>query len=64
MIEGLTSVRMRKEEVDRAKKRIREVTGWDDPIEEKTNFVEAACQNYEVLVDDKWAEKAGGAGEV
>ena len=42
--------------------RIREVTRWDDLVEEKTSFVEALCQNYEVLVEDKRAEKAGGAG--
>ena len=29
------------------------MTGWSDPVEEKTGFVEAACQNYEALVEDK-----------
>ena len=47
-----------KEEVDRTERRVREVTGWGDPIEEKTGFVEVACQNYEVLVEDKRAGKA------
>ena len=53
VIEGLADVRLRKEEADRGEKRLREVTGWDDLVEEKTGFVEAACQNYEVLVGDK-----------
>ena len=44
---------MRKEEADHAEKRVREVTGWNDPVEEKNGFVEAMCQNYEVLVEDK-----------
>ena len=56
---------MRKEEGDLADLRtcgeaVWEVTGWDNPIEEKIGFVEAACQNYEVLVEDKHTEKAGG----
>ena len=38
------------------------VTGWSDPVEEQTGFVEAACQNYEVLVEDKRVGKSGGAG--
>ena len=62
VLEGLSGVRLKKEEADRAEQRIREVTGWDDPVEEKTGFVAAACQNYEVLVEDKHAGKAGGSG--
>ena len=61
MLQGLAGVRLRKEEADRAERRVREVTGWSDPIEEKTGFVEAACQNYEVLVVEKHAGKTGGA---
>ena len=53
---------LRKDEADRAEKRVREVTGWSDPVEEKTGFVEAACQNYEALVEDKRVGKTGGAG--
>ena len=53
VLEGLYGVQLRKEEADRVEKRVREVTGWDDPVEEKTGFVEAVCQNYEVLVEDK-----------
>ena len=37
-------------------------TGWSDPVEEKTGFVEAACQNYEVLVEEKRAGNNGGVG--
>ena len=61
VLEGLTGVQLRKEEADRAERRVREVTGWGDPVEEKTGFVEAAWQNYEVLVEDKCAGKARGA---
>ena len=43
MLEVLASVRLRKEKVDRTERRVREVTGWSDPVEEKTGFVEAAC---------------------
>ena len=62
VLEGLADVWLRKEEADRIERQVREVTGWSDLIEEKTGFVEAACQNYEVLVEDKRAGKAGGAG--
>ena len=44
---------MKKEEANRAETRVRDVTQWADLVEEKINFVEAACQNYEVLVEDK-----------
>ena len=62
VLEGLAGIQLRKEEADRVEKRIREVTEWDDPVEEKTGFVEAACQNYKVLVEDKRAGKARGVG--
>jgi hypothetical protein len=52
---GLTGARLKKEEADRAERRVREVTGWSDPVEEKTGFVEAACQNYEVLLAENRA---------
>jgi hypothetical protein len=57
---GLTGVRLVKEEADRAEKRVKEATGWSDPVEEKTGFVEAACQNYEVLIDERRAGRHGG----
>ena len=62
MLEGLAGVRLRKEEADRTERRVREVTGWSDPVEEKTGFVEAVCQNYEVLVEDKHAGETRGVG--
>jgi hypothetical protein len=43
VLEGLAGVRLKKEEADRTEKRVQEVTGWNDPVEEKTGFVEAAC---------------------
>ena len=39
MLEGLAGARLRKDEADRAVKRVQEVTGWSDPVEEKTGFV-------------------------
>ena len=39
-----------------------EVTGWSDPIQESTGFVEAVCRNYEALIDERRAGKTGGAG--
>jgi hypothetical protein len=62
VLEGLAGVRLKKEEADRAEKCVQEVTGWNDPVEEKTGFVEAACQNYEVLLEEKRAGRGGGAG--
>ena len=53
VLEGLSGVRLRKEESYRVERQVREVIGWNDPVEEKTGFVEATCQNYEVLVEDK-----------
>ena len=43
MLDGLAGVRLRKEEADRVERRVCVVTGWSDPIEEKTGFVETAC---------------------
>ena len=62
VLEGFAGVRLRKEDLGRVEKRIQEVTGWDNTVEEETGFVEATCQNYEVLVEDKRAGKAGGVG--
>jgi hypothetical protein len=62
MLEGLAGVRLRKEEVDRTERHVQEVTGWSDPVEEKTGFVEVACQNYEVLMEEKRVGNTGGAG--
>ena len=62
VLEGFSGKKLRKEEADCTKRQIQEVTGWNDPVKEKTNFVEAACQNYKVLIKAKWVWKAGGAG--
>jgi hypothetical protein len=62
VLEGLAGVRLKKEEADRAERRVREVTGWSKPVEEKSGFVEAACQNYEVLFEEKRVGSTGGAG--
>ena len=62
MLEGLAGARLKKDEADRAENRVREITGWSDPVEEKTGFVEAACQNYEALVEDKRVGKPGPSG--
>ena len=59
VLEGLSDMWLRKEEVDRAEKRVQEGTGCDNLVEEKTGFVEAASQNYEVLIEHKWAGNAG-----
>ena len=61
VLEGVTGVRLRKEESNHTERRVREVTRWHDPVDEKTGFMEAACQNYEVLVEDKRVGKTGGA---
>jgi hypothetical protein len=61
-LESFARVRLRKEEVDRTEKHVQEVTGWSNRIEEKTGFVEAACQNFEVLLEEKRAGRSGGAG--
>ena len=39
-----------------------EVTGWSDPVEECTGFVQSACKNYEALIDDRRVGKIGGSG--
>ena len=37
----------------KAERRVQEMMGWEDPVEEKSSFVEAMCQNYDVLVEEK-----------
>jgi hypothetical protein len=49
VLESLVGIRLRKKEADRAEKRVQEVTGWSNPLEEKIGFIEAGCQNYEVI---------------
>ena len=60
VLEGLSGLRLTKEEADGAEKRVREVIEWYDLVEENTGFLQAACKNYEVLVVDKQAGKGGG----
>mgnify|MGYP000512341434 CR=1 FL=1 len=43
VLEGFSRKKLSKEEADRVERWIREVTVWNDRMEEKTNFVEAAC---------------------
>ena len=62
ILETLSGGRLQKEEVEHANERVREVTGWSYPVEESTGFVEAACKNYEALIDKRRAGKNGGAG--
>ena len=61
-MEGFSGKKLKKEDVNHAEKRVQEITGWSDPVEEKTGFIEVVCQNYEVLVEDKRVGKARGAG--
>ena len=37
----------------KAERSVQEMTGWEDPVEEKSSFVEAMCQTYDVLVEEK-----------
>ena len=62
VLAGLSNVQLRREEADHPEQQVWEVTRWDDSVEEKTGSVEAVCQNYEVLVEDKRVGKAGGTG--
>ena len=41
ILEGFSRKKLKKEEVDRAMRRVREVNRWSDPVEESTSFVEA-----------------------
>ena len=43
MLEGLSGVQLKREETDRVEQGVREITGWDNPVEERTGFVEVAC---------------------
>ena len=49
VLEGFSGKKLKNEKADRTEKQVQEVTGWNDSVEEKTNLLEAACQNYEVL---------------
>ena len=60
--EGLSGMRLQKEKVDWVQRLVQEGTGWDDRVEEKTNFIEVTSQNDEVLVEDNRVGKGKGAG--
>ena len=32
--------------------RVKAMTGWEDPVEDKSSFVEVMCQNYDILVEE------------
>ena len=59
---SLSKGKFKIEEADEAERRAQEATGWKDPVEEKTGLVEAACQNYEVMVEEKKVGNDEGAG--
>ena len=62
VLEGFSRKKLMKDEADRVEQQIQEVTEWIDSVDENTSFVEAACQNYEVLVDERQVGKDGGVG--
>ena len=41
ILKTLFGGRLQKEEAEHADERVRDVTGWSDPVEESTGFVEA-----------------------
>ena len=59
ILETLSGGKLQKEEAEHADERVREVTGWSDPVEESTVLVEAACKNYEALIDERRVGKPG-----
>ena len=40
-------------EAFKTEQRVQAMTGWEDLVEEKSSFLEAMCQNYDVLVEEK-----------
>ena len=59
ILEMFFGKKLKKEDAHLAEKWVWEVTGCSDPVEEKTGVIEIACENYEVLEEDKWVGKAG-----
>jgi hypothetical protein len=41
------------EDLEIADRNVRRVTGWTDPVDDKTTFAEVVCENYEALVEEK-----------
>jgi hypothetical protein len=42
------------EDLELEGRNVKRVTGWVDPVDNITSFVEVVCDNYEALVDEKW----------
>ena len=40
-------------EAFKEEQRVQAMTRGEDPVEEKSSFVEAMCQNYDALVEEK-----------
>ena len=62
ILETLSEGSLKREEAEHAEEHVRKVTGWSDPVEESTAFVEVACRNYEALINERQAGRPGGAG--
>ena len=62
VLDNFSGVKLEREEACQAEKCVKRVTGWNDPVEERTSFVEAACQNYEALVEEKRVGNGDGVG--
>ena len=58
-LETISGGGLQKEDAEHVDELVREVTGWSDPVEESIGFVEAACKNYEALIDERQAGKNG-----
>jgi hypothetical protein len=41
------------EDLEIADRNVRRVTGWSDPVDDKTSFAEVMCENYEALFKEK-----------
>jgi hypothetical protein len=41
------------EDLEIADRNVRRVTGWTNPVDDKTTFAEVMCENYEALVEEK-----------
>jgi hypothetical protein len=41
------------EDLEIVDQNVRRVTGWSDPVNDKTSFAEVVCENYEALVEEK-----------
>ena len=62
VLDNFSGVKLEREEACQAEKCDKGVTGWNDPVKERTSFVEAACQNYEALVEEKRVGNGDGVG--